>query len=101
MTTDSTQIRCGEHGLPLFYALASVFCEDGCDLSWSDLQPEVGEKIATRDIGEITHVAVVVEHAVEHGLCPLHGEPLLADDRDPSGLSCLESGFEACVTRTP
>lgn len=61
----STRALCGEHGLPLFYAAGSVFCEgpsttqhpatdpNPCDLSWSDLREEVGEVVEVREGDEI------------------------------------------------
>lgn len=69
MTSNGTRALCGEHGLPLFYAAGSVMCEHEqhpCNLSWSDLQPEAGEKIETREGAEIfaSEVWVIEEPAV-------------------------------------
>jgi hypothetical protein len=60
MATTTTRATCGEHGAPLFYAAGDVFCEQGCDLSFSDLRPEVGERISTRAGAEIFAAEVVI-----------------------------------------
>lgn len=69
MTENSTRLLCGEHGKPLFFALATVFCEDGCDLAWGDLRPEVGERITTREGDEIFAAEVWVEHEDRAAVC--------------------------------
>jgi hypothetical protein len=60
MAITTTRATCGEHAAPLFYAAGDVFCEKGCDLSWSDLRPEVGERISTREGDEIFASEVVI-----------------------------------------
>ncbi len=56
----TTRATCGEHGAPLFFSAGLVLCEQGCEMTWSDLQPEVDDRVSTREGDEIFASEVIV-----------------------------------------